>query len=173
MIKKKREFVTKEIFIAITPLIASSLWTIFYEAGYANYYGIPYDFINLNITDIFLTNRLSLLAAAIGFLWIGLYYNLMPSFRSLLFKIIITLFLIFSIAAGASYGFYQAKNAKSFYYLSTTPPQVVLRIYGDKMISAPVDLHHQTVKKSFYVHVIGKNPDLKMTLKNLGPLRSF
>lgn len=176
MIKKKREFVTKEIFIAVTPLLASYLWIIFYEAGYANYFGIPYDLIDLDITDIFLTNHLSLLAASIGFLWIGLYYNLIPSFQSALFKAIITLFLVLSIAAGALYGHFQAKTSKYYYYLSENPsstPQVVLRFYGDKMISAPLDLRTKAVQKSFYIHTVGQNPQLKIVWRKVGPLKSL
>lgn len=167
---KPREFVTKEIFIALTPILASYVWTIFYEAGFSRYYGIPYELISLDMTDVFLTNRLSLMAAVIGFLWIGLYYNLMPSFRSMTFKAIITLFLGLAISVGAYFGNYSARTMTEFYTLNSNPEQVVLRIYGDNIISAPFDLTSHTIKREFYIHKVGGNEALSLSVKQLGEL---
>lgn len=167
---KSREFVTKEIFIALTPLLASYMWTIFYEAGFSRYFGIPYDLISLDMTDVFLTNRLSLMAAVIGFLWIGLYYNLMPSFSSLAFKAIITLFLGLAISVGAYFGNYSARTMTEYYTLNTNPEQVVLRIYGDNIISAPFELTSRTIKREFYIHKVGTEAGLSLSVKKLGEL---
>lgn len=169
--KKKREFVTKELFIALTPLLASYLWTIFFEAGYASNFGIPFDFIALNITDILLTNRLSLMAAAVGFLWIGLYYNLIPSFSSPIFKFIITLSLGLSIALGFAAGQRHAETKVAYFRLNTSRPTVVLRIYGDKMVAATFSPESKTMQRSFSIHLVGKDPTLRLTFEHLGPLK--
>lgn len=171
-ISKAREFVTKEIFIGLIPFLASYMWTIFFEAGFSSYYGIPHELISLNLTGVFLTNRLSLLAAVVGFLWIGLYYNLMPSFKSLSFKAIITLFLALSIAVGALFGRYSASVNEYYYRLNTTPEQIVLRIYDDNIITAPFDSATKTFERSFFIHRLGDEPALRMSYEKLGPLHS-
>ena len=169
-ITKAREFVTKEIFIGLIPFLASYMWTIFYEAGFSNYFQIPHELISLSLTDVFLTNRLSLLAAVVGFLWIGLYYNLMPSFSSTAFKGIITVFLALSIGLGAYFGNYAASANVYFYKLNTNPEQVVLRIYDDKIISAVYHPDQKTFERQYFIHEIGTEPALSMTYGPIGPL---
>ena len=171
-VKKKREFVTKEIFIALTPVLASYLWTIFYEAGYASVFGIPFDFIALNITDILLTNRLSLIAAAMAFLWIGLYYNMMPTLSSPIFRVFITIVMILSIGLGFAYGRHEAKTRNGYFTLNTSPPSAVLKIYGDKLVAAPLYRNEKVVLRSFSVHWVGNESHLRLTWENLGPLQS-
>lgn len=166
----KRDFITKELFILITPFLASYLWLFFYEAGVAQYYGIPVDLIDLNIADILLTNRLTLLAATIAFLWIGLYYNLLPSMSSPLFKGIITLLLIISISLGFVFGRIDAESRVEHMVLNTNPESVVLGIYDDKMIAAPFDRQTKTLYPKFSIYIIGQSPELTMSPQNVGPL---
>lgn len=167
----KRDFITKEIFILVTPFLASYLWTIFYEAGFAMVYGIPFDFINLNVIDILLTNRLTLLAATIAFLWIGLYYNLLPSATSAVFKGLITLLLIVSISLGFVFGQNDAKTRVDYLVANTRPESVVLKIYDDTIILAPFDRVSKAVFKSFTIHKVGASP-LQFTTQAVGPLVS-
>lgn len=166
----RRDFITKEIFILITPFLASYLWTIFYEAGFAQVYGIPYDFIDLKMIDVMLTNRLTLIAATIGFLWIGLYYNLIPNATSPLFKSVITLFLIVSLSLGFVFGHTDAVNRTEYVVLNTVPESVIIKIYGDKVVSAPFDREKRVLYKSFTVHRLGDDSGLTLSPQSVGPL---
>lgn len=167
----KRDFITKEIFILITPFLASYLWTIFYEAGFAMAHGIPFDFIDLNVVDILLTNRLTLLAATIAFIWIGLYYNLLPSATSPIFKGLITLLLIVSISLGFVFGYDDAKSKIDYLVANTHPESVVLKIYEDTLILAPFDRTSKIVYKSFTIRKLGEG-NLQLSTQAVGPLIS-
>ncbi len=81
-----------------------------------------------------------------------------------------TLFLILSIGIGTFYGYYYARNADYFYTLNTPEPQVVLKIYDSKIISAPFDAKTRTVQKEFYIHTAGDEPQLSLSYKQTGPL---
>lgn len=166
----RKDFVTKEIFIMLTPILASYLWTIFYEGGFAQYYGIPVDFIDLSFIDILLTNRLTLLAATIAFLWIGLYYNLFPNAGGTPFKALITVFLVIAISMGYVLGRTDATNKVEYLITNTQPESVVLQIFGNTLITAPINREEKTVQKSFSIHKIGEEPHLRLTLDNVGPL---
>lgn len=167
----RRDFITKEIFILITPFLASYLWTIFYEAGFAMVHGIPFDFIDLNIADILLTNRLTLLAATIAFIWIGLYYNLLPSATSPIFKGLITLLLIVSISLGFVFGREDAKNKIDYLVANTHPESVVLKIYQDTFVLAPFDRANKVVYKNFTIRKVGEG-NLQLSTQAVGPLTS-
>lgn len=166
----RKDFITKEIFILVTPILASYLWTIFYEAGYAQVFGIPHEFISLKLVDVLLANRLTLIAATLAFLWIGIYYNLLPTATSMPFKVFITFLLVVSIALGFSIGHIEAITRSEFLVTNTNPPSAVLRIYGDMMVTAPFDKANKTVLKSFSILRTSDDPKLSLTLQEIGPL---
>lgn len=168
--KKPRDFVTKEFFILLCPFIASYLWMVFYESAFANYFGIPTDLIQVELIDIFAANRLILIAATIGFLWVGLYYNVLPSINSPLFKVMITLILFFAITLGFVFGKSQAESKTDFFVTNLPESNVVLKIYGDVMIVAPFDRQKKTIQKNFQLIKLGTEKDLKLKLESIGPL---
>lgn len=167
----RKDFVTKELFIMLTPILASCLWTIFYQGGFAQYYGIPIDFIDLSLVDILLTNRLTLLAATIAFLWIGLYYNLIPSAGGTIFKAMVTVLLVIAISLGFVFGRVDAMSKQEYLVANTEPESVVLQIYEDTLITAPLDRVAKTVQKSFTVRKIGDSR-LELSVEKVGPLIS-
>lgn len=168
--KARKDFVTKEFFILFTPFLASYLWTVFYEAGYAEVFGIPYDLISLNSYGVLLTNRLTLLAGTVAFLWIGLYYNLLPSLTSPLFKGLITVILILAISLGFTFGRSEATSKKIFPVLNTEPPMVVVKIYGDKLVAAKFNPKTRVVRKEFSIFKLGEHKNLSFSIRTVGPL---
>ncbi|MBF0106742.1 MAG: hypothetical protein HQM16_15625 [Deltaproteobacteria bacterium] len=166
----KKNRVTKEIALATIPLAIAYLFIAFYEAGFCEFYGIPTDLISINITDVILTNRLTLMVAVLAFLWIALYYNVLPSASSPLFRGVVTLILILSLWLGFTFGRYDAKNKKQYLVTKTTPEQVVLKFYDDNVICAPFDRYSKIIQRQFTIHKTGENASLTYHLENTGPL---
>lgn len=168
--KESKDRITKELALAITPIFAAYLFITFYEAGFVSVYSIPYDLISINITDIVLTNRITLMVAVLAFLWIGLYYNILPSANSPVFKGMITFMVILGISLGFTFGKFDALRKTDYLVMNTEPEQVVLKIYRNKVISAAFDRKHKTVKKQFSFTRVGDNADRVYRLEKLGPL---
>lgn len=169
--KEKRNRVTKELALAITPLAAAYLFISFYEAGFCSHFGIPIELIKISFNDVLLTNRLTLMVAVLAFLWIGLYYNVLPSANSPVFKGMITMILILCFWLGFTFGEYDANNKKDYLVLQGPQEQVVIKIYGDKIITAHFDRQSKTIEKNFQVHLAGENPNLIYRLQAVGPLK--
>lgn len=168
---KPRDFVTKELFILFTPFFAAYLWNIFFEAGYTDVFNIPYALIQLDAADVLLSNRLTLIAASVAFLWIGLYYNLLPSLQSPLFRGLVTILLILAIGLGFFFGRSSATNSTEFLTSRYENQEIlVLRIYKENIITAPLNRDKNTIDPSFHLFKVGKPPHLKLTLEQLGPL---
>jgi len=76
-----------------------------------------------------------------------------------------------------SFMFYSAGRAHAlkqteYLFPSTYEQSVVLRIYGDNMICAPVDRDKKEVQRSFFVlNVSGATPPT-LKLEKIGPLKS-
>ena len=168
--KRKKNLVTKEIAMAVTPIAAAYLFITFYEAGFTSFYGLPISIIDINVTDVFLTNRLTLMVAVIAFLWIGLYYNVLPSANSPIFKGMITIILVSSLWLGVSFGKSDAKNKIEYLTLTNKSPHVVIKIYGNNVITAPYNKDMKTFEKSFTIHELGKEEKLTYNLQKVGPL---
>lgn len=168
--KGKRNWVTKEIVVGIAPVIAAYLFMAFYQAGYCSVFGIPFEFITLNFIDVILTNRLTLMVAVIAFLWIGLYYNFLPSASSPIFRGFITLILILSISLGVIFGRSDAQSRDEFLVANTQPERVVLKIYGHHMILADFNRDTHEVQRSFFIQDLAAQPGLTYKLESVGPL---
>lgn len=168
--KEKRDKVTKEFALFLTPLVAAYLFITFYESGYTSFYGIPHYLISINITDIVLTNRMTLMAAVLAFLWIALYYNVLPSANSPLFKGMITFIVLLALALGFFFGKNDAQKKVEFLVINSTPEQVVLKIYDDKLITAPFDRKTKTIERIFLIGKVGSDSHLMYSLENVGPL---
>lgn len=168
--KDKKERLTKEIALLLTPVITAYLFIAFYEAGFSGYFSIPIELININFTDVILTNRLTLMVAVIAFLWIGLYYNLLPSASSPIFKGMITFILLLSLWLGFAFGNSDAKSKEFYLVTRTQPSKAVLKIYGDLMILAPINRVQKTFEKNFTILRVGQDPALFLQLEHVGPL---
>lgn len=167
---EKKNRITKELALAITPIAAAFLFVIFYEAGFSYFFGIPSSLIKVHLSDVVLTNRMTLIIVAVAFLWIGLYYNVLPSANSALFKGIITFILLLIFFLGYQSGNWEAKNRQDYLVLSTNPELVVLRIYGDNAVAAPFNRQAKTIEKEFTVHKVGDDPKLEYRWETIGPL---
>jgi hypothetical protein len=80
------------------------------------------------------------------------------------------LFLIIGtgLAQGASYG--QALNQSEYLVTNTSPELVVVRIYGDNIICAPLDRATNEVQSTFTIRKVADDPKLTLTVETLGPL---
>lgn len=173
--RDKRNHMTKEIALALTPIAAAYLFIAFYEAGFSGFYNIPIDLIKISFNDVLLTNRLTLMVAVLAFLWIGLYYNVLPSANSPVFKGVITMILILCLWLGFFFG--QSDAAKKTEYLVTKTTDemseyVVLKIYGDTIVSAKLDRRTNSFQKQYKIHQAGDNPNLIYHLESIGPLKA-
>lgn len=168
--KGKRNWVTKEIVVGVAPVIAAYFFMAFYQAGYCSVFGIPFEFITLNFIDIILTNRLTLMVAVIAFLWIGLYYNFLPSVSSPIFRGFITLVLILSISLGVIFGRSDALNREEFLIANTNPERIVLKIYGNHVILADFNRAAREVHRTFFIQDLTSQPGLTYKLERVGPV---
>lgn len=156
--------------MGLTPIAAAYLFITFYEAGFTSYYGLPINLIDINATDVFLTNRLTLMVAVLAFLWIGLYYEVLPSANSPVFKGLITFILILALWLGFSFGKSDAKNKREYLVTNNSADRVVIRIYRNNVIMAPFNREQKTIEKNFYIHNLGTDPQMQYKLQNVGPL---
>lgn len=168
--KDKKNRVTKEASLLITPIIAAYLFIVFYEAGFSSFYGVPHDLIVVNITDVILTNRFTLIVAVLAFFWIGLYYNLLPSANSPIFRGMITFILIFAIWLGFTLGRTDAIKKEDYLTISGNPQQIVVKIYGKNVITVPFDPVTRTFQKKFSAHKIGTDESIVYKQERVGPL---
>lgn len=65
----------------------------------------------------------------------------------------------------------EARKQWEFYVIPGAPEQVVLRIYGDKMITAPFDRRHWKLGKRIELRQLGDDKPLPLHLENLGALK--
>lgn len=168
--KGKRNWVTKEIVVGVAPVMAAYFFMAFYQAGYCSVFGIPFEFITLNFIDVILTNRLTLMVAVIAFLWIGLYYNFLPSVSSPIFRGFITLILILAISLGVIFGRSDAQNREEFLIANSEPERIVLKIYGNHIILADFNRATREVHRSFSIQDLSTQPSLTYKLELIGPV---
>ncbi len=175
--KDKKNRVTKEMALALTPLAAAYFFITFFNAGRADYFGIPYSLINISFIDIILSNRLALIAAVIAFLWTGLYYNLLPNVNSPIFRGIITAILIFSLWIGFNAGRFDAKSQINYLVVHnqqnlSLPDEnlAVVRLDNKSIIAVPFNKVTRQFSPSFVMLERDSAMTLKLTHENIGPL---
>jgi hypothetical protein len=95
---------------------------------------------------------------------------LFPNAGGTPFKALITVFLVIAISMGYVLGRTDATNKVEYLITNTQPESVVLQIFGNTLITAPIDRAAKTVQKSFSIHKIGEEPHLRLTIDNVGPL---
>ena len=83
--------------------------------------------------------------------------------------IIITLILL--VFFGVYFvGRYRAVTEDNYLVLNTCPERVVLRIYGDKLITVPFDRKTKTVSKSFLLLKVAEGSTTILRPEKVGPL---
>lgn len=170
--KERKNWVTKEIFIVLVPLVAAYLCAVIYEAGFASAFGIPEDIITISVTSIFLTTSLSLMVATIAFLWIGLYYKILPSAGSPIFQGLVTFILILALALAYQFGAADARRKTDFYVMVQPEECVVLKVYGSTLVCAPFNRVTREVAKVFLLYPLSQPLPGKLKLEKVGPLIS-
>lgn len=85
---------------------------------------------------------------------------------------VIIVFILLVGAFGSAYldGRAKAMNQEEFLIPSEYPNAVVLRIYGDSMICALVDLPSKVVERTYFVLKVGDSPKSTLTLTRTGCL---
>lgn len=171
--KKAKDFITKEFFIIFIPFISAYLWTIFHEVGYASYFGVPYDLIDLSWIEVLAkANRLTFLVAVIAFLCVSLYYNLIPRFTSTAFKGLVIIILALSISLGYHVGKRTATLQTDYLVTGFNKQEfAVLQLDEKNMILTPFDRQTKQIQKSFSFLTLTQNPDLIFTWESIGPLQ--
>jgi hypothetical protein len=82
------------------------------------------------------------------------------------------LFWFFFASLGVAWfaGAYHAKSQEEFYILSQPTELVVLRIYGNTLITAPFDRKTKQVKPEVLIYNVTKDVPLKLRKETVGPL---
>lgn len=68
-------------------------------------------------------------------------------------------------------GYESAKNGKSYYVVNTNPEMVILKSYGETLISAPFDRETNTVEKKFTIVEVKEELGLFASYERLGRLK--
>jgi hypothetical protein len=252
--RKGRAWFSEGLIIAATPVLAYMI-TFTYEAGFAAFFGIPSEFISLNLTTFFLVafylglivflllaiaalvliltpardhplyrrvlGVLPVFLSTVGYIVIfGSYWREWALFLPGVVILIVFLFVLpavvhrdkgkyvdrlraadqvvsksasvfdrvmekggstvvtgflyvwiilsLSHAAGRS----SALRQREFLVTSTSPEMVVLRVYGDNLIAAPLDRERKRVQRSFVILRMAADPKLQLRLERVGPLTS-
>jgi hypothetical protein len=85
---------------------------------------------------------------------------------------VIIIFVILFLGAMFLGGYNMAKGQTDFLVPSTHQDSVVLRIYGDNLICAPLNIETKEVEKTFFVIKLDDEPRPQLNLVKLGPLTS-
>jgi hypothetical protein len=75
--------------------------------------------------------------------------------------------LSLAYAAGRAHG----EQQEEFLVIDQSPEVVVLRIYGEYLITAPVDRSTKEVEKKFVILKLSDNSPTSLTLEKVGPLK--
>ena len=73
--------------------------------------------------------------------------------------------------ATVSRGVWQARRQEHFFVPSIAPDTVVLRIYGNRLICAPVDRTTKQITRDFLFLRLGDDPEMVLRSERIGPLR--
>jgi hypothetical protein len=86
-----------------------------------------------------------------------------------------TLIVFIILLLGLSYldGRDNAVTQEEFLVPSTYQESAVLRVYGDRLVCAPLDREKHQVSREFFFINIGDNPNLILTPQIIGPLKVF
>lgn len=79
--------------------------------------------------------------------------------------------LLIALSFALGHGF--AKQEINFYVFESNQPKVILRIYDDKYICAPIDKRARKIKEQYYIvnaSSANLNRSLSLTLEKVGPL---
>jgi len=175
---RKNEWIKGPILnLVINPVIALLL-SHFYELGFAYYFGVHPKFITISFSTVY---YLFLILFAIVVFYLIIRFFVFKIFKNIkeniFYKIekhplrLIVIVLIISISGAWLYGYSQARDQKIFLVRETTPEQVVLRIYGDKLITAPFDKQNKEVRYGyFYITKMGDEPNILIKFDVVGPL---
>lgn len=68
-------------------------------------------------------------------------------------------------------GRYVASKQEEYFVLNTSPERVIIRIYGDKLITASFNRETKEVQKNIIILKVGEDPRLVLRLEKVGPLR--
>jgi hypothetical protein len=252
--RKGRAWFSEGLIIAATPVLAYMI-TFTYEVGFAAFFGIPSEFISLNLTSFFLVafylglmvafllatagmvliftpardhplyrrvlSVLPLSLLAVGY--IVMFQSYWREWAAILPGLVILILLVFvlpavvhrdkgkyvdrlraadqvvsksasvfdrvmekggtTVVAGFLYawiilslshaaGRSSALWQREFLVTSTSPEMVVLRVYGDNLIAAPLDRERKKVQRSFVILKMAADPKLQLRLERVGPLTS-
>lgn len=87
--------------------------------------------------------------------------------REASFLLPISFFVLLSLPAGR----YTARSKSYFYVLSDSTDVALLKIYGDKVISAPFDRKAKEISRSLTIQTLSKQGQLKLSYEKIGPLK--
>jgi len=163
--------------LVINPVVALVL-THFYELGFAWYFGIHPKFITISLSTVYFFSLfllgLVLIYLIIRYAIFKLIINKIDNIITGIEKnpLVFIIILLFILISGAYiYGYRKAMGQKLFLIRETTPEQVVLRIYGDKLITAPFDKQNKEVRYGyFYITKMGDEPNILIKFDVVGPL---
>ena len=65
----------------------------------------------------------------------------------------------------------QAHQQEEFLVIDHSPEVVVLRIYGEYLITAPFDRSTKEIEKKLYIFKLSDNSPTLLTLEKAGPLK--
>ena len=83
---------------------------------------------------------------------------------------LIIIWLVIALVVSYNAGQVTALRIRTFLVPSTIPDTVVLRIYGDKLVCAPLDRESSRLKGGFTVLKLGENSKVVLRPENLGPV---
>ncbi len=88
-------------------------------------------------------------------------------FRVVSLLSILNLFLIFSFNIGIS----AAKSKSNFLVFNEISEYVVLKIFGNILVSAQFQRTERQVVQKFVLNKVGESPGLRLSLERVGPLK--
>jgi hypothetical protein len=163
--------------LVISPVVALLL-THFYELGFAIYFGIHPKFITISLSTVY---YLCLILFGFAIFYLLIRFVIMQIIKNKIYNIItrienkplgiIVILMLLSISGAFFWGYKKAMDQKLYLIRKTTPEQVVLRIYGDKLITVPYDKQNKEVRYGqYYITKIGDEPYISIEYDVVGPL---
>lgn len=83
------------------------------------------------------------------------------------------IFIVFLFSLSYMDGRNSALRQEEFLVPSTHQQSVVLRMYGDRLICAPVDIENREITRRFFFINVDNEPNLTLIPQKIGPLKVF
>ena len=180
---ERRSLITESAIISLITVTAY-LWALSYEDGFCDYFCIPYDLISLSQITLVTNSAGILLILVFLYLIIAIAYSgstptgrlTQHPKRRLVLILVLLAIVILGLFSSYRAGRRHEERIQEFSVIVQSPDVigelVVLPIYGEYLITAPLDRSTKTIERKLYILKLSEISEKPLVFDNIGPLKA-